>query len=104
MSYVSNRGGISHLRAPAAIRLEWKDGGNQSHDCIKGGADVDWHWSAGLDGERLNIPLWSRSVRSKQLTFAYVATIADMIPITLLQPIAMPFPVPRCADGRTSGV
>lgn len=36
--------------------------------------------------------------------FAYVATIADMIPMIRLQATATPLPVVRCAEGRTSGV
>jgi hypothetical protein len=36
--------------------------------------------------------------------FAYVATIADIIPIIRLQATATPLPVVRCAEGKTSGV
>lgn len=35
---------------------------------------------------------------------APVATPADTIPITRLRPMEMPLPVPRWAEGKTSGV
>lgn len=34
----------------------------------------------------------------------HVATTALIMPISLLNPMEMPLPVPRCAEGRTSGV
>jgi hypothetical protein len=35
---------------------------------------------------------------------AYNPTNALMIPMIRLQAMAIPLPVPRCAEGRTSGV
>jgi hypothetical protein len=45
-----------------------------------------------------------RANRESELTPATVAITALKIPITLFHPIAIPFPVPLCALGRTSGV
>jgi hypothetical protein len=40
----------------------------------------------------------------EELTSATVAITADSIPMMRFHPIAIPFPVPRCALGSTSGV
>jgi len=46
----------------------------------------------------------ARNMGTEEDVSATVATTLERIPMALLQATAIPLPVVRCADGRTSGV